>query len=81
MSEKVSYTAMEHGTQEDCDIVNAHFGLEEANTIFGKLIRGNGPVADANFDVFWKKRYGIIGLPRQGSGSGVVGDNPERNKK
>jgi predicted HD phosphohydrolase len=25
MSAKVSYTAMEHGTQEDCDIVNAHF--------------------------------------------------------
>ena len=25
MGRKVSYTAMEHGTQDDCDIVNAHF--------------------------------------------------------
>lgn len=25
MGEKVSYTAMEHGTQDDCDIVNVHF--------------------------------------------------------
>ena len=25
MGTKVSYTAMEHGTQADCDIVNAHF--------------------------------------------------------
>ncbi len=25
MSAKVSYTAMEHGTQSDCDIVNAHY--------------------------------------------------------
>ena len=25
MGAKVSYTAMEHGTQDDCDIVNAHF--------------------------------------------------------
>jgi len=25
MNKKVSYTAMEHGTQQDCDIVNEHF--------------------------------------------------------
>ena len=25
MGSKVSFTAMEHGTQEDCDIVNEHF--------------------------------------------------------
>ena len=25
MRSKVSYTAMEHGTQQDCDIVNAHY--------------------------------------------------------
>jgi predicted HD phosphohydrolase len=26
MGKKVTYTAMEHGTQDDCDIVNAHYG-------------------------------------------------------
>jgi predicted HD phosphohydrolase len=30
MGEKVSYTAMEHGTQDDCDIVNAHFDKHKA---------------------------------------------------
>ena len=31
MSRVVSFTAMEHGTQEDCDIVNAHFDAHIAN--------------------------------------------------
>lgn len=30
MSAKVSYTAMEHGTQDDCDIVNVHFDKQKA---------------------------------------------------
>ena len=31
MSDKVSYTAMVHGTQVDCDIVNAHFDAHIAS--------------------------------------------------
>jgi predicted HD phosphohydrolase len=31
MSEKVSYTAMQQGTQADCEIVNAHYDAHEAN--------------------------------------------------
>jgi predicted HD phosphohydrolase len=30
MDSKVSFTAMEHGTQKDCDIVNEHFGAHIA---------------------------------------------------
>lgn len=48
MSKKVSFTAMEFGTQEDCDLVNAHFDEHASNLAdrvldWMRLLDGDSP--------------------------------------